>query len=106
MSNKQDKYHNWVASDIKPPYIKNMEVYGISDMDEKYIIFGKMFNGRVTSWSMRREVNSYGFYRLKYDITITPHTDHPHINGEIIYKEDDNGHFEVINGHINRGIYL
>ena len=91
MNKKYERYINYIVSDIKPPYFKNMEEnYGLKD-NEYPLVLSKVFKGPVTVEG-NRVYNSNGnviysenssngeWYKKEYDT-----------NGNVIYLEYSDG---------------
>jgi len=102
MNKKYERYINYIVSDIELPYIKYLNMYGLSD-NEMVMILSKVFNESVsiegakvynTDGNRIYCEDSDGFwYKKEWDA-----------NGNLIYCEDSDGYWEKyvydINGNL------
>ena len=116
MNKKYQRYIDYIANDLQPPYFENMrDSYGLRP-DEYKLIFGKVFNQPVTMGSNQRvydnnnnliyRENSRGFWGIfeydQYDNEIYREYSDGYwekyqydTNGQNeIYREDSNGYWE------------
>ena len=90
MNKKYERYINFIVSDIKPPYFKNMvEMYGLKD-SEYELVLSKVYNQPVivrnndvydsNGNELYRENSNGSWYKYEYDA-----------NGDLTYFEDSDG---------------
>ena len=93
MNKKYQRYIEYIVSDIKPPYFKNMrDAYGLKD-SEYSLVLSKVFNQPIeilditvydTNDKIIYNESSNGYWvKVEYDT-----------NGNTIYFEDSNGYIE------------
>ena len=100
MNKKYERYINYIVSDIELPYIKYLNMYGLSD-NEMVMILSKVFNESVsiegakvynTDGNRIYCEDSDGYWtKREYDS-----------NGNLIYQEDSTGN--IVNKRYERQI--
>jgi YD repeat-containing protein len=89
MNKKYERYINYIVNDIELPYIKYLNMYGLSD-NECELVLSKVYDQPITINSksiddhngnrIYHETSTGYWYKYEYDT-----------NGNIIYSEDSDG---------------
>jgi len=93
MNKKYERYIEYIANDIKPPYIHNMrDMYGLRP-DEYSLVLSKVYNQSVTIKGNQRvyDTNDNIIYREYIDGSWAKYE--YDTNGNHIYYEDGDGYW-------------